>query len=204
MATKDNAQDEKPLDRKRLKFIQKFRKMRNIYKAAEAAGIGRSRAGAVFNEPAVQEELERQENAVLRERAYQEVRDEKITNQEIDRELLGLIRLPADKNGSLKLEAIRLGAVMTGRIQAGNTRALEQGAGAEAVAGGWSYRALVQVQEAAPILPETQAAAGVAPAAVAAAVPETKPVRAETKPAIPATNAAKPDVKRATGAIRVG
>ena len=38
MATKDNAQDEKPLDRKRLKFIAKFRKVRNIYKAAEAAG----------------------------------------------------------------------------------------------------------------------------------------------------------------------
>lgn len=208
MATKDKAKDGQPLDKKRVKFIEWFRKYRDIYRAAERAGIAKSRACAVFNEPAVQDELERQEEAVRMERARVEVVAEKITNEEIDRELLSVIRLPVKEYGSLKLEAIRLGAVMTGRIQAGNTRAIDAQQGAEATQGGWSYRATVQVEEAAPLMPAAAAlSASAVVEAVHAAIPETKIPLHETKAEISETPAGISETKpkkTAAGVIRVG
>lgn len=176
-------------------MVELFRKYREIYKAAEKAGVPKNQAVKVFNRPAFQEELDRQDEAVRAERARQEVRDEKLTNEVIDRELLSVILLPVDKHGSLKLEAIRLGAVMTGRIQAGNTKMLGAGDGPEKSGAANFYQAIVQVQEAAPLLPQAagdaSGSAPIVPVAAAAAVapavapqPATKPeMKHETKPA---------------------
>lgn len=187
---------EAPLDRAALKMVEFFRRYRDVYKAAEKAKVPKKQAIKVFNSPAFQDELERQDEAVRTEKARQEVRDAKLTNQLIDQELISVMVLPAEKHGSLKLEAIRLAGVMTGRIQAGNSRALDpqQGDGAGATA--FSYKALVQVQEADPILPPQPAPAGAASpiAAAAAAVAPVVPAASPAPPA-PAAAPAAPAVK---------
>ena len=69
MARRINPQDENaPLDEKRLKFVHWFRKYRDLYKAAERAGVPKNKAVATWCEPAVQEEFDRQEEAVRAER----------------------------------------------------------------------------------------------------------------------------------------
>lgn len=192
------------LDRAGLKMVEAFRKYRNVYKAAERAGIAKARAVKVFNSAAFQDELERQEEAVRLERARQEVRDEKLTNEVIDRELMRVVLLDVEKHGSLKLDGIRLGAVMMGRIQAGNTKSLEMPGGGGNAGGAFSYHAVVQVQEAAPILPVApeQPSPAVAPPEVAVAAAAAVPaVAAERKPATASPVKAKP---APSGAIRLG
>src|SRR5690242_18494931 len=96
---KEKIDKETVLDRPTLKMVEAFRKLRDVYKAAEKAKIPKTRAVKVFNSPAFQNELERQEEAVRLERARQEVRDEKLTNEVIDRELLSVILLDVQKQG---------------------------------------------------------------------------------------------------------
>jgi hypothetical protein len=176
---------EAPLDRAALKMVEFFRKYRDVYKAAEKAHVPKNQAVKVFNSAAFQDELERQDEAVRTEKARQEVRDAKLTNQLIDQELISVMVLSAEKHGNLKLEAIRLAGVMTGRIQAGNSRALEP----QGEPGGRAnfYQALVQVQEAAPILPEQPAAPGASTAPIAAAAAAVLPPAMMPTGAPPAT-----------------
>lgn len=201
MPSKDQekVETEAPLDRAGLQMVAAYRRLRHVYKAAEKAHVPRSRALKVFHSAAFQDELERQEEAVRLERAKLEAQTEKLTNEVIDRELLRVILLDVEKHGSLKLDGIRLGAVMQGRIQAGNTRSLESAGGAPSGSGNF-YQAFVQVQEAAPILPvETPApppvAANPAPAVAAASSVARAAARPQTPPKTP--NAPK-------GAIRLG
>lgn len=205
MPSKDHEKIEKEavLDRASLKMVEAYRRLRNVYKAAEKANVPRSRAVKVFNSPAFQDELERQEEAVRLERAKQEVQVEKLTNEVIDRELLRVILLDVEKHGSLKLDGIRLGAVMQGRIQAGNTRSLEAGGEASRGAGNF-YQAFVQVQEAAPILP-TEAAATAVVAAVASAPTSSATEKTPSSNPTPTTSqtpSAPPQTPR--GVVRLG
>lgn len=206
MLSKDS---DAPLSREGVKMVEHYRKYRDVYKAAERAHVPKNQAVKLFNSPAFQDELERQEEAVRMERARQEVRDEKLTNETIDRELLQVMLLSAEKHGSLKLEAIRLAGVMVGRIQAGNSRALDpQGSGGGGPA--QFYQALVQVQEAAPIMPEPPAAAAAA-AAVSSVLPLRPVPAAPAAPPAPAAPAVKPQAssaaqpaKSSSGVIRLG
>lgn len=202
MPPKDHIPETKPLDRKDLKFVEWFRKYRDIYKAAERAGIPKNKAIATFNRPEIQDELERQDEAVRMEKAKQEAADARLCNELIDRELLKLILLDGEKHGTLKLEALRLGAVMTGRIQSGNTRSLDAAEGRQGT--GNFYQALVQVQEPAPILPDgqndpTPMASEVAAMAAAAPV-SPAPAAKPTNP--PAAKKAEPPSKQ--GVVRIG
>ncbi len=202
MPSKDKEIDhDAVLDKASMKMVEAFRRLRDIYKAAEKAKIPRARAVKVFNSPVFQDELERQEEAVRLERARQEVRDEKLTNEVIDRELLRVILLDVEKHGSLKLEGIRLGAVMTGRIQAGNTRSLE--GAAQPSSGGSVYQAIVHMQEAAPILPGESAPAAGPP--IPAAVPGAAAASAVAPAAANNVKRETNNISRAPkGVIRLG
>ena len=114
--------EEEPLTREQEKFVAAFRKWRDIYKAAAKAGIGKNQAVKTFHLIQVQEEIERQDDAVRQERARQQVETENLTNAFLDHELIMVIRT---ETGALKKEAIQLGYIVTGRIQAGMTRILE-------------------------------------------------------------------------------
>jgi hypothetical protein len=200
---KEKLDKEAVLDKAAVKMVEAFRRYRDVYKAAEKAGIAKTKAVKVFNSAAFQDELERQEEAVRLERARQEARDEKLTNEVIDRELLRVILLDVEKHGTLKLDAIRLGAVMTGRIQAGNTRALD--AAADAPRGGGFYQALVQVSEAAPIVPSGEEMAATAATAAAATVSGTSAAPIVAAAVAPNVKAPANNVKRAQDApIRLG
>lgn len=151
---------EGPLDKKSLNFVMWFRKYRDIYKAAERAKIAKNQAVKIFSTPAFQDELERQDEAVRMERAKHEVQDEALANPLLDRELVKMIQLDPTKFGNIKLEAIRLGMVATGRIRSGNTVSLDPNEKPSGQAN--FYQALVQVQPATPIVPEMAAAASAA------------------------------------------
>ena len=141
MANIEQEKEQKPLDRRTLAFVAAFRKYRDIYRAAERAHVPKNQAVRLFNSPAFQEELDRQDEAVRTERAKQEVRVEQLTNDLLDRTHVAILKLDPEKHGSVVLEGLRLGNVITGRIQAGNTRSLEYGIprggeGEDAVAAG--------------------------------------------------------------------
>jgi hypothetical protein len=175
---------ENPLTAEELKFATLFVKFRDIYKAAERAKIPRTRATRVFNKPEVQDEIERQMEVVRAERAHVQVAEESLTNKLLDQELINLLRNPGTTE-STKLDAIRLGMVATGRIQAGGTRILDLGAGEERTTGHF-YQALVQVQPAAPIMPTEPAPGSIHSPAANTAPPAAAPAAA-SKPGDPGT-----------------
>lgn len=140
-----------PLSAEELKFVTLWMRFRNIDKAAERARIPKARAVRIFNKPEVQDEIERQQEAVRSERARVQVIEEDLSNKLLDLELIKLLRNPGTTE-STKLDAIRLGMVATGRIQAGGTRILDLGAGEERATAHF-YKALVEVQTAAPLMP---------------------------------------------------
>lgn len=116
-----------PLTKQDLKFCtfwRQYRGTKGIYQAAERAGIPKTRALKTFERQDIQDEIERQDEAVRMERAKQEVVVEKLHGDLIDRELVKVIMLDEKTHGGTKLEGIRLGLVALGRIQAGNTRSL--------------------------------------------------------------------------------
>lgn len=116
---------EGPITKEEEKFALWYIKYRNIYKAADRAGIPKNKAKATFDRLEVQEEIERQENAVMVERAKIQASAENLNNDLLDRELLKLITLDEHTHGSIKQRAIELGLVLTGRIQMGNTKTMD-------------------------------------------------------------------------------
>lgn len=116
--------EEKPLTRKDHQFVDWFRKYRDIYKAAERAGIAKNQAKKTYGRIEIFEEIERQDAAVTKERAHVQVAAENLNNDLLDRELLKLILLDPEKSGDVKRRSIELGYVLTGRIESGNTRSL--------------------------------------------------------------------------------
>ena len=150
----------KPLTRQELSFISAWRKYRHLGRAAEKARIAKNQVTRTFNRPEIQDEIERQDEAVRQERAKLEVKAEALTNELIDRELAAMIQLDAKDHGSLKLDAIRTGLVVNGRIQSGTMRSLEVFRSQENRDGDTTgapnvYQAMVTVSQApAPILPE--------------------------------------------------
>ena len=165
--TQDQAQDRKigntqeptPLTREELKFVAAYRQYRyggdGIYKAAEKARIPKNRAVRTFNKPEVQEEIDRQDEAVRQERAKQEVKADELTVAFANRELMKTVQQLGDKgDAAQRLEALRLVYVVTGRIQAGTTRVLEtapSGDEGEGAPERFDYRALIKVEQAAPV-----------------------------------------------------
>jgi hypothetical protein len=146
----------KPLNRQKMRFVTWFLRLRDIYKAAEKADIAKSYAVRTFNEIEVQEEIERQQDVLRQEAARQEVQIQLLTNDLLDGELVRVIR---KESGSVAIDAIRLGYIATGRIQAGQTRVLDPGGqgGAESVTRPANfYEAFVPQTAPAPtpILPE--------------------------------------------------
>ena len=113
------------LTAQQMKFATAYVRWRDVYKAASHAKINRNRAVRTFNLPQVQDEIERQQEVLRQERAKVQVEEELLTDSLLDGELVRLIR-DKDSGASLQLEGIRLGYVVRGRIQAGNTRVLEQ------------------------------------------------------------------------------
>jgi hypothetical protein len=131
-----------------------FRRYRDPYKAAEHCGIPRRSARAHFNRAEIQEELERQDNAVIAERARIQVHAENLTNDLLDKELLTLVTLDEHVHPEAKRKAIELGYILTGRIESGGTRSLEAKEGPDAKPN--FYQAFVQVGGSvtvSPILP---------------------------------------------------
>ncbi len=169
-----------PLTREELKFVSAYRQYRyggdGIYKAAEKARIPKNRAVRTFNKPAVQEEIDRQDEAVRLERARQEVKDDELTVAFANRELMKTVK---ELTGTERLEALRLVYVVTGKIQMGNNRILDTapaggGEEGEGAPERFDYRAFIKVEQAAvpivPVVAERQPAADslhptVAPAA---------------------------------------
>jgi hypothetical protein len=161
MANTGQERDKKPLDKRALAFVAAFRRYRDIYRAAERAHVPKSQAVRIFNSPAFQDELDRQDEAVREERARQEVKAEALTNEFLDQRLISVINLEEKTHGDLVLDALRLGNVITGRIQAGNTRSLGAGLDADTPAQGGAitvFHAQVTMEQgrqaAAPILGE--------------------------------------------------
>lgn len=192
MAPKEN--EAKPLTREQLRMVGEFRKYRDIYKAAQKAGVGKNQALRVFHLTQFQEELDRQEEAVRAERARQQVKVEALTNDLIDKSLAELLVLDPNEQGALRLDAIRTALVVNGRIQSGTMRSLEVGAqrqndDGDAVKQGSVYQAVFSVQgpvEAAPLMPEEPAAGPAAPVTKV-----TNVTKAASTPA-PAARPAKP------------
>lgn len=183
MPRKDkDSEPPRPLDRQEMRFINWFLRYRDIYKAAEKAQIPKSHAGKTFNKIEVQEEIERQQDVLRQERARQEVEIENLTGEWLDGQLRRVIR---DEKGAIATDAIRLGYVAIGRIQAGQTRVLDPGGqgGAESVATPPNfYQAFMPVGVAvSPIMPDP------APASVPQSA---EPVRQPYKPPAPAQPAA--------------
>lgn len=196
----DHAQDQKqdtkgptPLSREELKFVSAYRQYRyggdGIYKAAEKARIPKNRAVRVFNKPEVQEEIDRQDEAVRQERAKLEAKDDELTVAFANRELMKTVQqLNTKEDAGQRLDALRLVYVVTGRIQMGNNRILETApSGAEeegAAPEHFDYRALIRLEPPMPIVP-------------AAAHPEQLPVvssQLSEKPIAPRGAAAAPQV----------
>jgi hypothetical protein len=130
MPRQDQQKDPKPLTREELKFVAAYRQYRTggggIYKAAEKAGIPKRRAVTVFNKPEIQEEIDRQDEAVREERAKVQVREEELTIDFANRELMKTIKqLEAKDDIPQRMEALRLVYVVTGKIQNGSTRVLD-------------------------------------------------------------------------------
>ena len=175
MPRKDkDSEPPRPLDRKEMRFITAFFRMRDIYKAAQKAGIPKNQATKIFNKIEVQEEIERQQDVLRQEQARQEVEIQNLTGEWLDAQLARVIR---DEKGTVATDAIRLGYVAIGRIQAGMTRVLDPGGpgGAESVATPPNfYQAFMPVGVAvSPLLPDP------APAMVPQAA---EPVRQPYKP----------------------
>lgn len=197
-----NKNTEKPLSAEELKFCTLYVRFRDIYKAADRAKIKRGNAVRTFNKLTVQDEIERQMEALRSERAKVTVEEEQLDNKLLDLELINLLR-GKETSDSLKLEAIRLGYVAIGKIQAGSTRVLDQTpAQASAMQGDdrspGFYKAFVQIQreqDAAPIVPVAPSPADVPPPAPAPPVASAPPV-SPTPPTVNKT--AKP------GSIRIG
>lgn len=195
-------QKEKPLSADELKFCTLYVRFRDIYKAADRAKIKRGNAVRTFNKLTVQDEIERQMEALRSERAKVTVEEEQLDNKLLDLELINLLR-GKETSDSLKLEAIRLGYVAIGKIQAGSTRVLDQTpAQASAMQGDdrspGFYKAFVQIQreqDAAPIVPVAPSPADAPVAAPAPPVASAPPV-SPTPPTVNKT--AKP------GSIRIG
>jgi hypothetical protein len=191
MAGPRKGPEERPLNRQELAFATWFCRFRDIYKAAEKAKIPKTQAGKLFNRIEIQEEIERQQDVHRQECARQLVAAENLNNELLDRELVLLIRAHREKTPTVAREAIQLGYIALGRIQAGTTRVLEQiGAGDAAGSGQVGfYQAFVPVGmpvgmpvdvAPAPILPEEPAE----PSAVSSqpSVERTAPVREPYRP----------------------
>ena len=203
----------KPLDRQGMKFATFYVQYRDIHKAAERAKIDKRSAVKTFNRPEVQDEIERQQEAVRAERAKQTVEVEKLSNEFLDRELIKMI---SNEGGSLKLEAIRLGNVLQNRIQSGNTKCLDPIGDPNNVDKTLTpnvYHALVTVQqEVAPLMPIEPGPkqttprtpdASQPPAASAPAAAETKPAQHHDLPQ-PASKDQPPAKNSRLGGIKIG
>lgn len=116
---------ELPLNRKEMKFVEWFRKYRDIYQAAAKAGIAKNQAKRTYERLEIQEEIERQDGVVERERAKVQVEAEGISRSFLDVELLQVIKLDAKKHTAGKLRGIELGYVRAGVLQVGSTRSLD-------------------------------------------------------------------------------
>jgi hypothetical protein len=157
----DPTKNPKPLTRAELKFVTAYRQYRyggeGIYRAAEKAGVARNQAIRIFNKPEVQEEIDRQDEAVRMERARQEVKDEELTVEFANRELMKTVQQLGEKaDCNQRLDALRLVYVVTGRIQTGNSRVLDYappgaGGGDEGMPERFDYRALIKLEQQAPI-----------------------------------------------------
>lgn len=113
------------LTKKDLDFITWFRKYRDYYKAAERAHIAKNQAKKTYERIEIQEEIERQDGVVERERARVQVESEGITRNFLDAELLQVINLDPKRHGANKLRGIELGYVRAGVLQVGNTKSLD-------------------------------------------------------------------------------
>jgi hypothetical protein len=172
-------QEERPLTRVEERFATLFCKYGDIYKAAEKAGIGKNMAVRTFHLIQVQEEIERQKDVVRQERARQQVETENLTNDFLDKELIDVIR---SEKGALKKEAIQLGYVVTGRIQAGNTRTLEVPTEPNKGTAPNFYQAFVRVDgPVASILPD-ETASNPAKPEVSEKPPQNMPEIMQTQP----------------------
>ena len=146
---------EKPLSRDDLKYVDSFRRTRDVTKAGQRIHLGPWQAKRLHDRIEIQEEIERQDNIVMTERAKVQVAAEGLTNDLLDSELMKLILLDAEKSPDAKRRSIELGYVLTGRIESGNTRSLEAKEGPDAKPN--FYQAFVQVGgtvTVSPILPE--------------------------------------------------
>jgi hypothetical protein len=152
MPRKGPQSTEEPLTREQEKFVAAYRRLKDIYKAAAKAGIPKNVAVRTFNLIQVQEEIERQDDVVRQERARQQVEVELLTNAFLDGELIKVIR---KEKGTLKKDAIQLGYIVTGRIQAGATKLLEPAGNGIATNTAPFYQAFIPVGvPAAPIVPK--------------------------------------------------
>jgi hypothetical protein len=75
-----------------------------------------------FNRPEVQEEIDRQDEAVRMERAVQEVKAEILTVELIDAELMAAVK---SERGAHKQAAMELAYVRLGKVQAGALRSTD-------------------------------------------------------------------------------
>ncbi len=161
MATRKQSRAEKPLDRQGLTFATAWRKYRDIYKAAEKAGVARSRAVSFFNRPEVQEEIDRQDEAVRMERAVQEVKAEILTVELIDAELMAAVKSEkgAHKQAAMELAYVRLGKVQAGALRSTDVPANQNPNGGINFGSPLVYQAFTQatpVEAPAPIVPVEQ------------------------------------------------
>jgi hypothetical protein len=202
---------ETPASKIELKFATAFVTYRDVYKAAEKAKVPKNGAVRMFNLPRVQDEIERQNEAIRAERAKQAVQAEKLDGPLIDRELLSVVKLDPVLHGTVKLAAIRLAMVAQGRIQDGNTKSLdpsEQGGGHANV-----YRALVSIEQPEDLMPvasQKPASTGEeliktygAVAVGAAIAADIKAGRQSTAATIASGASAEVSAKRA-GAVKIG
>lgn len=116
---------EVPLTRKDLKFVDGFRRYRDIYRAAEFAKVAKSWAKRTYDRIEIGEEIERQDGVVERQRALTQVEGEGITRNFLDTRLLQLINLDVKKHAGIVKGALELGYVRAGVMQVGNTRSLD-------------------------------------------------------------------------------
>lgn len=107
-------------------------KLRDVVKVAQRLNLAKTEVKTILDRIEVQDEIERQENVLISERMKIQANAENLTNDLLDRETLSLIMLDAETNGTVKLKAIELGYILTGRIESGNTRSLEAKEGPDA------------------------------------------------------------------------
>lgn len=121
---------ERPLSAEEQRFIRHYVRERDIEKAERKSRLRAGEGMKLYRRAQVRADIERRLEEIEREQARVDALDlerrRETLDQLLDPELVKTIKLDAEKHGAIKLKALALGLVVSGRIRQGNTEALNR------------------------------------------------------------------------------